>query len=99
MRCKFKHGDLCCNIAADKYLEECVTDGCECAVPMTNLQVMQSLTEEEIAEWVCDNGAVNTLCDIVCGGDCNAYATLGKSSMDVCKEIVMEWLNRRYEGE
>lgn len=60
--------------------------------PMTNADRIRAMSDEEIAEWVCENGAIKTPCDIICGGDCEAFATFDKSSMDVCKEIVMKWL-------
>lgn len=71
---------------------------CSCFTPkkktVTNADRIRSMTDKEIAEWVCENGAIKTPCDIICGGDCKALATFDKSSMDVCKEIVMKWLKQ-----
>ena len=63
---------------------------------MTNAQKIRSMSDEEIAEYVCRN-SINTLCDIICGGECNAIATLKKSGDWACKEIVMKWLQQPAE--
>ena len=52
--------------------------------------------DEEITEFVCGNG-INTLCDIICGGECNAIASFKKSGDEACKEIVMKWLKQSAE--
>ena len=75
--------------------DETVTDRHQ----MTNADRIRAMTDEEIAEWVCENGAIKTPCDIICGGDCKALATFDKSSMDVCKKIVMKWLQQPTEEE
>ena len=66
--------------------------------PMTNADRIRAMSDEEIADWVSENGAIKTPCDIICGGDCNAIATFDKSSTDMCKEIVMKWLQQPCEG-
>ena len=65
---------------------------------MTNAQKIRSMSDEEIAEYVCRN-SINTLCDIICGGECNAIATLKKSGDWACKEIVMKWLQQPAEED
>lgn len=65
----------------------------------TNADRIRAMTDEEIAEWVCENGAIKTPCDIICGGDCNAVATLKKSGDAACKEIVMKWLQQPAEED
>ena len=59
----------------------------------TNAQKIRAMSDEEIAEYVCRN-SINTLCDIICSGECNAIATLKKSGDWACKEIVMKWLQQ-----
>ena len=75
--------------------DETVTDRCQ----MTNAQKIRSMSDEEIADWVSVNGAIKTPCDIICGGDCKAIATIEKSSIERCKEIVMKWLKQPAEEE
>lgn len=67
--------------------------------PHTNADRIRAMSDEEIAEFVCRNG-INTLCDIICGGECNAIASFKKSGDEACKEIVMNWLEQpAEEGE
>ena len=61
---------------------------------MKNADKIRSMTDEEIADWVSENGAIINPCDIICGGDCRAIATIEKSSIERCKEIVMKWLQQ-----
>ena len=69
---------------------------CGAYVPtqMTNAQKIRAMSDEEIADWVSDNGAIKTPCDIICGGDCKAFPTFEKTSIERCKEIVMKWLQQ-----
>ena len=60
-------------------------------IQMTNADRIRAMSDEEIAEYVCRN-SINTLCDIICGGECNAISTLKRSGDWACKEIVMKWL-------
>ena len=66
--------------------------------PMRNAEKIRSLSDEEITEFVCRNG-INTLCDIICGGECNAIASFKKSGDEACKEIVMNWLEQPVKEE
>lgn len=66
--------------------------------PVTNAQKIRAMSDEEITEFVCRNG-INTLCDIICGGECNAIASFKKSGDEACKEIVMKWLQQPSEVE
>ena len=59
--------------------------------PATNADKIRAMSDEEITEFVCRNG-INTLCDIICGGECNAIASFKKSGDEACKGIVMKWL-------
>ena len=64
----------------------------------TNAQKIRGMSDEEIAEYVCRN-SINTLCDIICGGECNAIATLKRTGDFVCKEIVKKWLQQPAEED
>ena len=66
--------------------------------PMTNADRIRAMSDEEIAEYVCRN-SINTLCDIICGGECNAISTLKRSGDWACKEIVMKWLQQPAEED
>ena len=68
------------------------------AKPMRNADKIRAMSDEEITEFVCGNG-INTLCDIICGGECNAIASFKKSGDEACKEIVMKWLQQPAEEE
>lgn len=65
--------------------------------PQTNGDRIRSMSDEELAEFVCRN-SINTMCDIICGGWCNAVANLKKSADEMCKEIVIKWLQQPVEG-
>ena len=62
----------------------------------TNADRIRAMSDEEITEFVCRNG-INTLCDIICGGECNAIASFKKSGDEACKQIVMKWLQQPSE--
>lgn len=65
--------------------------------PQTNGGRIRAMSDEELAEFVCRN-SISTMCDIICGGWCNAVATLKKSADEMCKEIVIKWLQQPVEG-
>ena len=76
---------------------ECTSSFCEYRrKKQTNADRILAMNDEAIAEYVCRN-SINTLCDIICGGECNAIATLKKSGDWACKEIVMKWLQQPAE--
>lgn len=66
--------------------------------PVTNAQKIRAVSDEELTEFVCRNG-INTLCDIICGGECDAIASFKKSGDEACKEIVMNWLKQPIKEE
>ena len=70
---------------------------CQYFCEKTNADKIRAMSDEEITEFVCRNG-INTLCDIICGGECNAIASFKKSGDEACKEIVMKWLQQPCEG-
>ena len=66
--------------------------------PMTNAGRIRAMSDEEMAEWItAGENCIRTLCDIICGGECNAIATFKKSGAEACKEIVMKWLQQPAE--
>lgn len=45
-------------------------DMCRCREPMTNADLIRSMSDEEMAEWVTSGGnCVMTICDHICGGE------------------------------
>ena len=65
---------------------------------MTNADKIRSMSDEEMASEM-DQRSVSTICDIVCQGDCKAIATLNKTSGEVCKGIIMKWLQKPAEED
>lgn len=66
--------------------------------PSTNADRIRAMSDDELAIEM-GNHAIATICDIVCQGECNAFATLNRTSGDVCKGIIMEWLQQPAEEE
>lgn len=56
---------------------------------------IRSMSDKEFAEFI-SSFPINTLCDIVCNGNCKAVATLEKDSDEVCEEIVQKWLEEEW---
>lgn len=73
---------------------------CGAYVPktITNADRIRAMSDDELAIEM-RNHAIATICDIVCQGECNACATLNRTSGDVCKGIIMEWLQQPAEEE
>ena len=71
---------------------------CGAYVPktITNADRIRAMSDDELAIEM-GNHAIATICDIVCQGECNAFATLNRTSGDVCKGIIMEWLQQPAE--
>ena len=64
-------------------------------IQMTNADHIRAMSDEEMTEWItAGENCIRTLCDIICGGECNAIATFKKSGAEACKEIVMKWLQQ-----
>ena len=53
MKCKFEHGGDCCNSGSPQYMCKCKPDVCGSAVPMTNADCIRSMSDEELAEFIC----------------------------------------------
>ena len=69
------------------------------AKPMRNADKIRSMSDEDLAELI-SRSSIHDLCDIVCGGDCNAVATFNKTSEQRCTEIILDWLQQpAEEGE
>ena len=67
-------------------------------VVLTNADRIRDMSDEELAEAM-KQKSIATICDIVCGGECNAMATLTKTSNQVCKEIILAWLRKSAEED
>ena len=97
-----KHCRICHNTSCSNHGKNIsfLGEGWKCNyIPVhTNADRIRSMSDEEITEFVCRNG-INTLCDIICGGECNAIASFKKSGDEACKEIVMKWLQQPAEEE
>ena len=100
MACKYETSNGRCGLkGCYAYRHKCYKeDMCKCHEPQTNADRIRAMSDEEITEFVCRNG-INTLCDIICGGECNAIASFKKSGDEACKEIVMNWLQQPAKGE
>ena len=66
--------------------------------PLTNADRIRAMSDEELASEM-NQRSISTLCDIVCQGDCKAIATLNKTCGEVCKEIIMKWLQQPAEED
>ena len=60
--------------------------------PTTNYDKIKNMSINEMAEIIYNNVTRN-VCDLICDGKRNAVKTLDKSSDEVCKEIIRNWLN------
>lgn len=66
--------------------------------PMTNADHIRAMSDEELANEM-RKRSISTICDIVCQGECKAIATLNKTSNEVCKEIIIKWLQQPAEED
>lgn len=67
-------------------------------VVKTNADHIRSMTDGELADYISEN-CISDFCFIVCGGDCKAMATFNKTSGQVCRGIVSNWLKQPYYKE
>lgn len=65
---------------------------------MTNADRIRAMSDKELAVKI-SNQSISSLCDIVCGRDCNAFPTLNNTSQQRCVEIVLGWLQQPAEDE
>lgn len=77
-----------------------ITKTCECACSLTcnpdiitNADHIRAMSDEELANEM-RKRSISTICDIVCQGGCKAIATLNKTCNEVCREIIMKWLQQ-----
>lgn len=63
---------------------------------MTRADRIRSMGDEELAVKI-SHQTISSVCDIVCGRDCKAFATLNKTSRQRCVEIVLDWLQQPEE--
>lgn len=91
--CKYETSNGRCGLKGSyAYRHKCFTeDLCKRHEPKTNSDLIRSMSDEELVECI-SKRAVDRLCEIVCGGECKALATLDKTCDQVCKEIVLNWL-------
>lgn len=72
---------------------------CAAYIPViTRADKIRSMSDEDLAKLI-SRSSIHDLCDIVCGGDCNAVATFNKTSEQRCAEIVLDWLQQPAETE
>ena len=64
----------------------------------TNADRIRAMSDEELASEMSQR-SISTICDIACQGDCKAIATLNKTCGEVCKEIIMKWLQQPAEED
>ena len=62
----------------------------------TNGDRIRSMTDEELVEFLYEYGAY-TVCDLVCGGGCKAFASLKETSDEKCRRIILEKLRAPYK--
>lgn len=65
---------------------------------LSNADRIRAMSDEELANEM-RKRSISTICDIVCQGECKAIATLNKTSNEVCKEIIMKWLQQPAEED
>ena len=77
-------------------VDECDYKDCPYRMePMTNADRIRSMSDEELAAKI----SSRCISDIVCGGNCKAFATLDKTSQQQCVEIVLDWLQQTAEED
>lgn len=106
-RCSNKAYAMCPTRHLCGSIEEATfTEDSECAAfnravedkPMTNADRIRAMSDENMAKLISDR-SVESLCDIVCGGECKAIHNFYKSAHTMCMEIVLKYLQQPAEGE
>ena len=64
-------------------------------VPFTIGDKIRSISDEEIAVWL-NAHVTDTVCDLVCGNDCEAMATYDKTFDEVCKDLIKKKLAKEW---
>ena len=95
MKCKYPES-VCGNMTVLNGVAYCDSVPCilkEELPPMTNADRIRAMSDAELAEAL-QVRSIDSICDIVCTGSCRAYGTLYKSSEEVCKDIILRWLQQ-----
>ena len=93
----FEKDGKCRKFSDDTVISYCVMGPCSEQEP-SNADRIRAMSDEELASEMSQR-SISTVCDIVCQGDCKAIATLNKTCGDVCKEIIMKWLQQPAEED
>lgn len=93
----FEKNGRCRKFSDDTAVSYCVMGPCP-EPTLSNADRIRAMSDEELASEM-NQRSISTICDIVCQGDCKAIATLNKTSGEVCKEIIMKWLQQPAEED
>ena len=93
----FEKNGKCRKFSDDTAVSYCVMGPCP-EQTLSNADHIRAMSDEELASEMSQR-SISTVCDIVCQGDCKAIATLNKTCGDVCKEIIMKWLQQPAEED
>lgn len=93
----FENNGKCRKFSDDTAVSYCVMGPCP-EQTLSNADRIRAMSDEELASEM-NQRSISTLCDIVCQGDCKAIATLNKTCGEVCKEIIMKWLQQPAEED
>ena len=93
----FEKDGKCRKFSDDPAISYCVMGPCP-EQKLSNADRIRAMSDEELASEMTQR-SISTICDIVCQGDCEAIATLNKTSGEVCKEIIMKWLQSPAEED
>lgn len=93
----FEKNGRCRKFSDDTAVSYCVMGPCP-EQKLSNADLVRTMSDEELASEM-NQRSIYTICDIVCQGDCKAIATLNKTSGEVCKEIIMKWLQQPAEDD
>lgn len=88
----FEKNGRCRKFSDDTAVSYCVMGPCP-EQTLSNADRLRAMNDEELASEM-NQRSISTICDIVCQGECEAIATLNKTSNEVCKEIIMKWLRQ-----
>ena len=93
----FEKNGRCRKFSDDTAVSYCVMGPCP-EQTLSNADRIRAMSDEELASEM-NQRSISTICDIVCQGDCKAIATLNKTNGEVCKEIIMKWLQQPAEED
>ena len=94
--CIYWNDGMCKKFSDDKSTSWCVEGPCGDQMP-SNADKIRAMSDEDLAEAI-SRSSDPGLCDIICGGDCKAFASFNKTSQQRCVEIVLDWLQQPCEG-